>query len=81
MLSNVGNEGAMSDFAIYARLCHRLGESFVIALIHDSHARVDDLGGAAELSDGAAILIHQSGFLGTFGKALIVHFVDTTGPL
>jgi len=73
MLSNMGYEGAMSVFAPYARLCHRLGESFVVALIHDPHARVDDLSGAAELPDGTTVLIHQSGFLGTFWKALIVH--------
>jgi hypothetical protein len=36
---------------------------------------MDNLGGAAELSNGAAIAVDQSGFFGAFRQTFIFHWV------
>jgi hypothetical protein len=65
----------MGVFALHAGFSDGLEESLIIAFKHDAHACIDDLGGAAEFPNGAAIFIHQSGFLRAFREALIFHLL------
>lgn len=81
MAGDVGSEGAVSFLTERTCIICGFRESFVIALVHDSHARVDDVSDATEFRNCGGILIHQSRFLGALRQALVFRShtrLDTT---